>query len=380
MFSVSAFLIALIINGFIAALFISLIPTEGNRFQINSLRYFCSFFITSSVCLISFALRLYLPEFIAVLLPNLLLITAVYCFVFALFWRYQNPVHIHKHPALIHIVLYTSLQVALSYLYPDNVIIRLFFAYLNTSLVLLFAFSLVYSNKKLEENKEKLLKATVAIAVVCTVFVPTVYFAHKDQAEFLNALLLIQNTINIMVFGGVFYSSFVDVLWLYKKSASLDPITELYNRRYFFEQASKFLRAAERHQFPISILICDIDGFASVNDKFGHFSGDRLIRELAEIIKGETREEDLLARFGSKEFVILLPQTRINGSMLIAERMREAIEKHKFKFEEKTLLLTASFGVTSISEYVDIETSLRKADIALQQAKSDGHNTVRQFV
>lgn len=376
--AISSMVLILLANSGIAALFLFFIPTNGDRCQLNSIRYFRGYFVFSFLGFFMVAMRPYLPFSPAVVVANSFLILSVHCLVCGIYWRYGKSIHL-THPVIAtHILIFAFIHWVISYYQSDHALARITFTYLNMTGVLLFSLSLFSRYRPEAGTIDKILEVALGAAVFCIVLIPITFFAVPDEQIFLAVLLMAQIVLIFLMFGSIFYTLFYDALRLFKKSASLDPITELYNRRYFFEQASKFLYAAERHQFPVSIIVCDIDRFASVNDEHGHFAGDFVIKEMAKAIKDETRKEDLVARYGGKEFVALLPQTRLNGALLIAERMRQKIEEMQIQYQEKVIQLTASFGVSCISEFTDIESSLRTADLALRKAKQAGFNRVYQ--
>jgi two-component system, NtrC family, C4-dicarboxylate transport sensor histidine kinase DctB len=156
-----------------------------------------------------------------------------------------------------------------------------------------------------------------------------------------------------------------------------DPLTGCYNRRYFQEASMKMVSAAQRHRRRISILMLDVDFFKKINDRYGHPAGDAILKGIALTCQSALREPDFLVRFGGEEFVAVLPDTRVDEARVVAERLRDAIERLTVPVEEFALRATASIG---LSEFIDTETSLEKAiaraDIALYEAKRAGRNRV----
>jgi len=158
--------------------------------------------------------------------------------------------------------------------------------------------------------------------------------------------------------------------------ASTDPMTGLHNRRYFLDESQKILKSANRYQYPISVIMCDIDNFKQVNDKHGHDTGDKVIKAFAACLQRMIRGDDILARYGGEEFMILLPQANDLAAMLAAERMREEAEVLRIRGHRETLRFTASFGVCQITDFNDIQISVSEADTAMYQAKNSGRNRV----
>ncbi|WP_374350135.1 diguanylate cyclase [Chitinimonas sp.] len=159
--------------------------------------------------------------------------------------------------------------------------------------------------------------------------------------------------------------------------ANTDSMTGLLNRRAFFERAAIELRRVERLAAPLSILILDIDHFKRINDSHGHQAGDEAIRQLAECMKAELREVDVLSRFGGEEFVALLPDTDLAQAARVAERLRRAISVLRVVSPAGPIPLSASLGVAGWQAGLSIETVLSQADTALYDAKHGGRNQVR---
>lgn len=164
-----------------------------------------------------------------------------------------------------------------------------------------------------------------------------------------------------------------------KKQASTDPLTQLYNRRYFIAEGRYMVKKANANETSLSVLTIDIDHFKAVNDNHGHNVGDLVLIGVAGVFQRFSRDKDLIARFGGEEFVILLPEAGYTEALECAERIREGVEKHSFKVNDGlTLQVRVSIGVT----YVDVKTleplesAIDRADKALYQAKSLGRNRV----
>ena len=158
----------------------------------------------------------------------------------------------------------------------------------------------------------------------------------------------------------------------------LDGLTQIHNRRYLNEFLDREVVRSQRHSRPLSVLIVDIDKFKSINDTLGHLCGDFVLRELADLIRGGVRKEDLFARYGGEEFALVLVETNCEGAALVAERMREKIAEHHFRFESEPVNLTVSIGISTTlgGDAIDSGTLLRTADENLFTAKRTGRNRV----
>ena len=156
-----------------------------------------------------------------------------------------------------------------------------------------------------------------------------------------------------------------------------DPLTGLANRRHLNEQLAQLISLGLRHHDSFSLIMADIDKFKSVNDTWGHDQGDLVLKEFAAIMKKQCRQEDLPARFGGEEFLILLPRTDLKQATIIAERIRIHLESALPLGAEWPV--TASFGIARFAEQDDQDSLLKKADLALYQAKEGGRNQTRVF-
>lgn len=152
----------------------------------------------------------------------------------------------------------------------------------------------------------------------------------------------------------------------------VDPLTQLANRRYFQERTQELISLTVRKSEPLSLIMTDIDTFKAVNDTFGHDAGDRVLRGFADLMKSLARKEDLAARFGGEEFIIVLPLTKSRQAYALAERIRKALEKEDFL--ENRHQITASFGVSQLEPGENLEECIKRADTALYQAKNAGRN------
>ena len=171
-------------------------------------------------------------------------------------------------------------------------------------------------------------------------------------------------------------SSMRDELEEYKKLAQTDALTGLYNRRYFDETLA---RQDDDALLESAIIIGDIDNFKQINDSYGHPFGDTVIKMTADIIRKTTRDDVVIARVGGEEFAILSHSINENGMMLLAERVRNAIEKTSFKDDRMGLpagKVTMSFGVCHSAATLNNQELYAFADEALYISKRTGRNKV----
>ena len=159
--------------------------------------------------------------------------------------------------------------------------------------------------------------------------------------------------------------------------SEIDHLTQMYNRRKITELFGREITRYIRYKYPLSIILIDIDYFKEVNDQFGHNQGDITLKEIASIIKAEVRETDYAGRWGGEEFLIVCPQTDINGVRTLAEKLCNSISEHSFT---RVGHKTASFGITTCNKNSSFESMINHADKALYTAKSLGRNIVSQLI
>ena len=157
-----------------------------------------------------------------------------------------------------------------------------------------------------------------------------------------------------------------------KKMALYDQLTGIYNRHYLMETANLKIAKSFRHDYPISLVVVDIDHFKSINDNNGHDVGDKVLVEVSKLFNQTTRKEDIAARFGGEEFVLLLDHCDKKSAQTKVESIRKEVEK----LEPESLKVTASFGVAELQSGEALDALIKRADDALYEAKQTGRNKV----
>jgi len=171
-----------------------------------------------------------------------------------------------------------------------------------------------------------------------------------------------------------------DVLSKLEVLAITDALTELFNRRYFETIIEKEFSRTARYKSPSSCLMIDVDFFKRVNDTYGHRTGDRVLKELAAMIRNCMRKVDTVARWGGEEFIVLLPGTNKENALQAASRILKSISAHKFSDISEEI--TVSIGIASVPD-PSIDTAeqlIDKADFSLYDAKSKGRNRIEVAV
>lgn len=162
-----------------------------------------------------------------------------------------------------------------------------------------------------------------------------------------------------------------------QEQAIHDPLTGLYNRRYLAEYLAHELKRAERENIPISLLLMDVDHFKSINDSYGHKTGDKFLIAIAEVLQNNSRGSDIACRYGGEEFILVLPGTDIQIAYDRAEQFRLQCAQIKIQYEKVEISITVSAGIATYPDHAEMaEDLILKADKALYHSKQHGRNRV----
>jgi len=165
---------------------------------------------------------------------------------------------------------------------------------------------------------------------------------------------------------------------LLQQEVSSDGLTGVYNRRFFEESVEKEFATATRHSWPLSVIFVDVDRFKQINDSQGHQAGDKILREVASLLKANVRESDIVARYGGDEFVLLLPGLARDGAEKIAQRMVDDVREARVAGADGgRIAITLSLGVATYdteSAFSDAASLLAAADEALYHSKRNGRD------
>jgi len=162
------------------------------------------------------------------------------------------------------------------------------------------------------------------------------------------------------------------------EASHCDGLTGIYNRHFLEESFAREFSRARRYGGTMSLIMLDIDLFKNINDTYGHLAGDEVLRNTAKQLGTLLRETDILGRYGGEEFVLMLPETRLDGAKIMAERIRQQVAEAAVPYNDTTLQVTISAGIAeyhaSMARYEDL---IKAADDALYHAKESGRNCVR---
>lgn len=158
-----------------------------------------------------------------------------------------------------------------------------------------------------------------------------------------------------------------------------DPLTNLFNRRFFGQEIELEVARATRQKEPLSLIMLDIDRFKEINDTHGHLAGDKVLRALGKFINDSVRKGDVAARYGGEEIVVLLPNTQQEGAEELAERLLKGIRGVRVAVGEKQIGFTASIGIGDFKKEMTARKLIGNADKALYQAKEKGRDRIETY-
>jgi len=155
-----------------------------------------------------------------------------------------------------------------------------------------------------------------------------------------------------------------------------DALTNLYNRRTANEKYLNWITGERRRIYPITVILCDIDFFKKINDNYGHDCGDYVLKQIAQLLVDNTRENDVVSRWGGEEFMILLKDTNLNEGSTVAETLRVKTELSSLEYGGEKIRITMSFGLATTDQKTDLDQVVNQADKNLYIAKKNGRNQV----
>lgn len=202
----------------------------------------------------------------------------------------------------------------------------------------------------------------------------TSYKKDDTFTEFKNSFLISSILIGIIVLlTSILIHHILRMKSLAEKNAITDKLTNVFNRMAIEPILKIETERAKRSGKPISLIIFDIDFFKKINDRYGHNAGDYVLKKISEIIKNNIRKADYIVRWGGEEFLLLLPETDIDGAKKLAEKLRAVVENFSFKDIGN---VTISLGVTQMKTGENLDQAIKRADEALYMAKNKGRNRV----
>jgi diguanylate cyclase (GGDEF)-like protein len=225
----------------------------------------------------------------------------------------------------------------------------------------------------------KSLAAFTIIMAIMLLYPNEVLLGTTYTLEFKTRLLYSFLTVTLL-FGFYEYSrqkSYDDIQELSQKNEQLamsDPLTRLLNRRGMRTHLDHEYSRLQRSKEPLSVLLCDIDHFKHVNDKYFHDGGDFVLESLSAFFVQQIRQQDIVARWGGEEFLFLLPNTNSNDAFLLAEKIRKQVENETIHYKNNAIKVTLSIGINEVKPNESVDQAINNADHLLYLAKNRGRN------
>ena len=344
------------------------------------------FFIAFGFILLG--LRQYISDFFSIIVANLVIVGGYSLLILGVlrFLKYEKRIFVQI--SVLSLFLMTLAFLYFTYV-QEHTNIRIIIVSIMLSGLSLFAGMVVLTYKK--HKGLTFIRFLGGAFIICAIiFLIRVHFTFTEVplTNFMDAgtihafSLLAMQLVTISSCFSLTVSASQQLAKKLAVQATIDSLTNIYNRRAFDEFATKSVLRAQREDTPISVIIMDIDLFKQVNDQYGHQVGDKVLQEFSARLKKSLRQYDILARYGGEEFTLLLPDTDTETAMIIAEKLRDKIAQPVFCFEGGAeLAVTASFGVaTSQGKYIDWQQLISLADQALYHAKASGRNCVKLHI
>lgn len=331
------------------------------------------------------AMRGLIPDAASILVPNLFLV-ASQAMKLAAVHEYRG-LHWPQWKCLLPVALMFALLVSLEY---DDFRGRLIYGSLIYCAQMLMIAQVLHTDSEARKGRawSLLYGVTLALAVILVVRALAAVFGVGNFATIENAVA--PNVVQLLVFVCLIalgiLGSLGFVLMEKERSdfelrslAMTDFLTRAMNRRAFTECVEQQMALAQRTGLPLALLMIDVDHFKRINDEHGHAAGDLVLVEVARVIGASIRKQDMLGRYGGEEFGVLLPSTDQAGAMVVAEKLRSAVEAMRCRIKTADISVTISIGVTvcrakCASCPYDLDRFLADADSALYQAKHGGRN------
>lgn len=343
-----------------------------------------SYFL-SSFGFILLSLRQYIADFLSIIVANITIVASFSLLIIGIlrFLKVEKQTFEKVYTALLCVMSVTFIYFTY---FQESVNARIIIISITMA-----GFSLYVAFKILNQKDKVLLTFTRFLGfsfVYCAfVFLLRIYFTLNEPPldNFMNAgtihalSLVALQLVAITSCFSLTISASQQLANDLATQATIDSLTNIYNRRAFDEFAAKSVLRAQREKTPISLILMDIDLFKQVNDNYGHQVGDKVLQEFSLRLKNSLRQYDILARYGGEEFTLLLPNTNAMTAVVIAEKLRYTIAQPVFCLEDGTeLKVSASFGVaTNQGEDINWQQLISFADQALYHAKENGRNCVK---
>jgi diguanylate cyclase (GGDEF)-like protein len=371
-------LIMLWILGSIGIGFSFILPVSKNRTKARGLIYARLFLLLIVVAQTILSARLF--DSLSWLLyahPPTVLATA-YMALLTVFSRFGEAISGNTKKACIVHLLGTSVVFGMMNVYDFSSEAYTALMVINSGLPILAATYKLRSSARNDSTADNMLFYILSVMSIVLLVIMPIYIAfgtrlavHTTTFGFTVSMLFM--LVFMLGFGSSVMFELVQKL---NEQMTIDPLTKTKNRRFFDQVAPQYQSAVERRHTTVSFIACDIDHFKQVNDQHGHDVGDYALCHFASILSNEIRAHDALIRMGGEEFLIICPNLNASQAFQLADRLRKAVALDGFTHNGAKLILTASFGVATLTNDYVLKDIVKLADGALYKAKSLGRNRV----
>lgn len=381
---------------FICTLVIALMWLQY-RIKFKGFKYFFMNFLLQSIGLTLEIFRGNIHPVITVIVPNFLIITGVVLFMFGI--ACFLDLIVKRNIYYIYILFFTALYSYFTVVQPD-IRIRIILFTILTIPIFLNVIYLIFVKSDLENRKNAL-----GVGIVCILFIvmnilrfyyvvtggEIKSYANTPLTDtlfviFCEALTVMMTfSIILMVVKKLFYQVVKyniereTILQEMQLLATMDALTNIYNRRKIEELMLFEVERFQRYQIPFSIILADIDHFKRFNDTYGHDVGDEALMDVARLLGENIRKFDYIGRWGGEEFLIILPGIKLHEASITAEKLRTVIEEYNPDYLNKGDRISISMGVIEYTQDMDVKSVFKEVDMLLYKAKSNGRNRVEVY-
>jgi len=344
--------------------------------EIASINYLVIMFALIALAFVMFAARLFISEWLSLTFANALFLLSSYYarrgFIFRL--GQSQPSLKYSKLIWINVAALSIINTGVFYFYYDNFAIRATITSINIAIVFYSCLAKIPKKASAKSEGEKIAQVAIASTVLFTP-ASAIFFWFEQSFFLYMSTLMFTQAIAVTALVGAFLTLIMsDLIEDHYHNSVVDPLTGVYNRRFFEEQAQKVIGFTQNSQN--GIIVVDIDDFKYINDTYGHAVGDEVLVNFAKVVAKIVRSSDIVARFGGEEFVILQPSSNIDETQKLAERLCDEVSKCVIETQAGMVTVTASFGVSSLSSPADLNKCLELADTAMYSAKATGKNRV----